>query len=378
MRRAIRILCRCLAAALLLLNNAVADDQLTEAIDRLAASEGITDDGPGVAVLVFQPGKINFRKGYGLADLKSEAPITTRTMFELASISKQFTATAILILHERGALSVDDDVRKYLPELPVYRSGPIRIRDLLTHTSGLPDYMKFDDPPARHSTYWVNEDYVGEFARQKNDFPLGFATGRKYEYSNSNYLLLGTIIARVSKKSYGTFLHDEIFAPAEMRHTFAYESPQAVPEPPPAGCLRAIGYQEGKGQQWRAGWGAPPARNERYLSVGDGGIWSNLEDMAAWDAAQRSGTFLKPATRTFSLLPTKTRNGKQNDYGCGLELEFENGKLIGYGHDGSWDGFRTIYWRDLKADRTAVLLGNRNDFDPYDILESLDELIQDD
>ena len=166
MRRAIRILCRCLAAALLLLNNAVADDQLTEAIDRLAASEGITDDGPGVAVLVFQPGKINFRKGYGLADLKSEAPITTRTMFELASISKQFTATAILILHERGALSVDEDVRKYLPELPVYRSGPIRIRDLLTHTSGLPDYMKFDDPPARHSTYWVNEDYIGGIARQ--------------------------------------------------------------------------------------------------------------------------------------------------------------------------------------------------------------------
>ncbi len=299
-------------------------------------------------------------------------------MFELASVSKQFTATAILILHERGALSVDDDVRKYLPELPVYRSGPIRIRDLLTHTSGLPDYMKFDDPTARHRTYWVNEDYVGEFERQQNNFPLGFATGRKYEYSNSNYLLLGVIIARVSKKSYGKFLHEEIFAPAGMRHTFAYESPQAVPQPPPDGCLRAVGYQEGKGQQWRAGWGAPPARNERYLSVGDGGIWSNLEDMAAWDAAQRSGTFLKPATRTLSLIPTKTRNGKQNDYGCGLELEFKNGKLIGYGHDGSWDGFRTIYWRDLEADRTAVLLGNRNDFDPYDILESLDELIQDD
>ena len=182
-----------------------AADRLTEAVDALVEEEDITEDGPGVAVMIIQPGEINFRKAYGVADLKTKAPITPRTMFELASVSKMFTATAILILHERGLLSIDDDVRKYVPELPTYRSGPMLIRDLLHHTSGLPDYMEFEDPPARNRTYWVNEDYVGEFARQQSDFPLEFAVGRKYEYNNSNYLLLGTIIARVSKKSYGTF-----------------------------------------------------------------------------------------------------------------------------------------------------------------------------
>lgn len=353
-----------------------ADEKLTRAIDRLARNEDFTEGDPGVAVWVYQPGRINFRKGYGLADLKSETPITPHTMFELASVSKAFTATAILILHERGVVSVDDDVRKHLPELPAYRSKPMRIRDLLNHTSGLPDYMEFDDPVARHRTYWVNEDYTGEFARQQKEFPLEFTPGLKYEYSNSNYLLLATIIARVSKKSFGTFLRDEIFVPVGMKHTFVYESPQSVPQPAPAGCLRAVGYQEGKKGSWKAGWGAPPARSERYLSAGDGGVWSNLEDMAAWDAAQRAGAMLQPATRAFAFTPTHTQDGKKNDYGCGWEVEFKNGKMIGYGHDGSWDGFRTMYWRDLSTDRTTVLLGNRDDFDPYDILESLDELIE--
>jgi CubicO group peptidase (beta-lactamase class C family) len=352
-----------------------ADERLNRAVDRLARSEGFTDDEPGIALWIYQPGKINFRKGYGLADLKSKARITPRTMFELASVSKAFTATSILLLIDRGKLSLDDDVRKYLPELPVYDGGPIRIRHLLNHTSGLPDYMEFEDPPARNRTYWVNEDYTSEFSRQEDDFPLEFPTGRKYEYCNSNYLLLGTIVARTSRKSFGTFLRDEIFAPAGMARAFAYESPQSVPQPPPPECLRAVGYQETSDDSWKAGWGAPPARSERFLSVGDGGIWANLEDMAAWDAAQRAALFLKPATRNFSFQPTRTQNKRKNDYGCGWELEFEEGRLIGYGHDGSWDGFRTMYWRDLTNDRTTILLGNRDDFDPYDILESLDEII---
>lgn len=368
--------CRCFAAALLLLDTAVADEQLGKAIDRLVERQGITDDGPGVAILVYQPGKINFRKGYGLADTKSKTPITPRTLFELASVTKPFTATAILMLQDRGSLTIEDDVRAYLPELPEYRSGPIRIRQLLQHTSGLPEYFDMDGVAARHRTFWVNEDYIGEFARQRSDYPLEFAVGQQYEYCNTNYLLAGTIVARVSKKSYGTFLRNEIFLPCGMKHSFVYESPTSAPMPPPAGYNRAVGYERGKHNSWKAAWGAPPARNEDSLTVGDGGIWTNLEDMAAWDAALRTGRLLLPATNARSHQRSRTADGKQNDYGLGWELYFDGGKLIGYGHNGSWGGFRTSYYRYLTADRSTVILSNRGDFDADDFWYPLNDLIE--
>lgn len=352
------------------------DEALTRAVDKLVADEDFEAEGPGIAIGVYEPGRVNFRKGYGLADLNAETPITPRTMFELASVTKQFTATAILILYDRGRLSLDDDVRKYLPELPEYRGGPIRIRHLLQHTSGLPEYFDFDYRKPAGRTYWINEDMVGEFARQRTEFPAEFAAGRKYAYTNSNYLLLATIVARISKKSFGTFLRDEIFTPIGMQHTFAYESPQAPPQPPPAGCNRAVGYKEGKKNKWRPGWGTPPARNETELTVGDGGIWTNLEDMAAWDAAQRSGVLLKPATIKLSHQPSHTQDGERNDYGLGWDLEFEAGKLSGYGHDGSWEGFRTMYWRDLQSNRTIVLLSNREDFEPDEFWQSLNDAVE--
>src|SRR5579863_4399403 len=134
-----------------------ADDRLVAKIDKLVERQGLHVDAPGVAVLIHQPGKLLFQKGYGLANLKTSKPITPQTLFELASVSKTFTSTAVLILHDRGRLSIDDDVRKHLPELPVYeKAHPIHIRDLLQHTSGLPDYMNFENVPARHKTYTVN------------------------------------------------------------------------------------------------------------------------------------------------------------------------------------------------------------------------------
>ncbi|MBA4017475.1 MAG: hypothetical protein C0483_09915 [Pirellula sp.] len=369
-------LCRFFAPIFLLINSASADERLTKGIDRLVAREGITDDSPGVAILVYQPGKINFRKGYGLADLKTKTPITPRTMFELASLTKPFTATAILMMQDRGLLTIDDDVRTYLPELPEYRSGPIRIRQLLAHTSGLPEYLEMENVPARHRTYWTNEDYVGEFARQRSDYPLEFAVGQRYEYCNSNYLLAGTVIARVAKTSYGTFLRNEIFAPCGMKQSFVYESPTSAPAPPANGYHRAVGYERGKQQLWKAAWGVPPARNEETLTVGDGGIWTNLEDMAAWDAAQRAGTLLQPATNARSHQRSRSADGKQNDYGLGWELFFEDGKLIGYGHNGSWGGFRTSYYRYLKADRSTVILSNRGNFDADGFWYPLNDVIE--
>ena len=155
-----------------------AADSLEADVDQLVADYGVTDQTPGVAILVRTPDRVVFPKGYGLADIKSREPITPRTMFELASVGKSFTATAILILQTAGKLSVEDDVRKHVPELPEYRKGrAIRVRDLLQHVSGLPEYMSFEDVPARNKDYWANEDYAGEFARQSQGLSAELSTG---------------------------------------------------------------------------------------------------------------------------------------------------------------------------------------------------------
>jgi CubicO group peptidase (beta-lactamase class C family) len=369
------------AGALLLLPGLVRSEPpnpaVAAAIDELVKKHGL-DEGPGVAILVFQPGRFVFKKGYGLANLEKKTKITPRTRFELASVSKTFTATAVLILHDRGDLSVDDDVRKYIPELPEYRKGkPIHIRDLLHHVSGLPDYMALEDVPRRNKGYWVNEDYAGEFARQRKKFPLKFPTGDKYEYNNSNYMLLGLIVERVAKKSFGTFLREEVFGPAGMKDTFVYESPGAVPRQSAPGTVNAVGYGKGKKGDWEAQWGAPPLRNEELLTVGDGGIWTNLEDMAEWDAVVRGRKLLKGATWEEALKPSKTHDGKKNGYGFGWALYFDDeGKMNGYGHDGDWGGFRTSYYRYVKADRTTVLLSNRRDFDADKFWYALDAAVE--
>ncbi len=343
-------------------------------IDTIVRVAGVTADSPGVAVEIIEGGRVVFQKGYGLANLEDNKPITPQTTFELASTSKPFTALAVCILHDRGKLAFDDAVRKYVPELPVYsRANPIRIRDLLHHTSGLPTYFDFDEPKGRHPKYLGNEDYAPEFARQQEKFPQTFPAGARHEYENSNYLLLGLIVERLSGKSYGTFLHDEIFEPLGMTHTWVYEKPESVLRHPELGFVNAVAYTKRKKGGWKPTWGSPPFRAERNLVVGDGGVWTSLEDMARWDSAIREGKLVKPETMRRALLPSKTRDGETNDYGFGWMLTLDDGRLTGFGHNGSWGGFKTLYWRDPVHDRSIILLANREDFDPDEVWNALDE-----
>lgn len=355
------------------------NDALVAAIDKLVEKAGVTADGPGVAICVRQPGKLLFQKGYGLSNVEDGTPITPRTMFELASVTKSFTAVAVLILHEQGKLSIDDDVRRHLPELPEYnKARPIRLRDLLQHVSGLPDYMGLEDVPVRNKSYWVDADYAADFARQRAKHPLDFPTGARYEYNNTNYMLLGLVVERVARQSFGTFLREAVLTPAGMQNSFVYESPTAVPKQAGPASTPAIGYEWGKKRSaWRPSWGCPPARQETLLTVGDGGLWSNLHDMAQWDIALREGKLLKPATMQLALAPSKTRDGETNQYGLGWSLYPDGaGGLTGYGHDGSWGGFRTSYYRYLAADRTTVILSNRGDFDTDKFWYALDAVIE--
>ncbi len=355
--------------------------ELVSAIDKLVAKNGIDDDTPGVAIFIRVPGKLRFQKGYGLASVKDATPITPTTLFELASCSKPFTATALLILVDRGMLALDDDVRDYIPELPEYDSdNPILIRDLLQHTSGLPEYFDFDDEgvPMRHKTYAVNEDYIGMFAKLKKDYPLQFRTGSKFEYTNSNFILLASIVQRVAKQPFGEFVRDEIFIPSGMLHTFICQSPKSVPQDDDEKYNRAFGYEwHEKKETWKPSWGTPPEWPQKVMVVGDGGVWSNLEDMAKWDAAVRARKFLKPETWKEALTPSTTRKGKVLEYGKGWFIYADDdGSVYGYGHDGTWAGFENTYYRHLITHRSTVILSNRDTMDTDDLWTALDALVE--
>ncbi|MBV9971014.1 MAG: beta-lactamase family protein, partial [Xanthobacteraceae bacterium] len=163
---------------------------LEDAVDALVQRIGAKPFEPGLAVLLIKSGRVLLMKGYGLADLRTSTPITPWTRFEIASVSKTFTATAVLMLAQRGLVSVDDDIRKFIPELPQYAAAPIRIADMLHHVSGLPSYFDLKNVPMANKSFWVSDDYPAELARQARQFPLRFPTGWKYEYNNTNFLLM--------------------------------------------------------------------------------------------------------------------------------------------------------------------------------------------
>jgi CubicO group peptidase (beta-lactamase class C family) len=315
------------------------------AVDAILARQ-VTADSPGAAIAVVDKGKVVLLKGYGLADIERRVPITPQTTFELASVTKQFTAMAIMKLHDRGKLTFDDDVRKYMPELPVYdAANPVLIRNLLQHTSGLPEYFSFGEIRGKHPGFVGNDDFLPLFGAQKDSHPLQFPTGQRHQYTNTNYLLLASIVERISGRSYGAFMRDEIFRPLGMMNTVVFENPQVRRHQP------ATGYRRGPN-------GYEIDINEQLLTVGDGAIWSSAEDMARWDAGLRKGALVKPQTMAQALVPSKTKDGLTNDYGFGWSLILLDGRPQVMRHSGDWVGFHSYIERRLLSERTVIVLDN--------------------
>jgi len=222
---------------------------------------------PGCALAIVQDGKIIYKQGYGMANLDHDIPIKPNTVFRIGSISKQFTASSILILNERGKLSLDDNIRKYLPEMPEYK-WPITIRHLIHHTSGIRDYESLQYLSGEHDDQGEhhNDDIMELVACQK---VLNFKPGDQYLYSNSGYTLLAVIVERVCGRSIGQFVKDNIFIPLGMQSTFIYENNRAVVK------NRATGYGRVDGHFF-----VDETLNE---STGDGGVFTTVEDFYLWD-----------------------------------------------------------------------------------------------
>jgi CubicO group peptidase (beta-lactamase class C family) len=313
---------------------------LQSSLERIVTSV-VDPDGPGAAVLVVKDGKVLLKKGFGLADLDKNTPVTPQTTFELASGSKPITALAILMLELAGKLDLDDDIRKYIPELPVYDDKrPIRLTHLLNHTSGLPDHLN----AATHSG--TTADMVKLTAGRK----LNFVTGSRFQYSNMNFRLLGLVVERVSGKTLGTFLHDEVFAPLGMTRTVVRESARIVP------ANQARGYSVGGlldgGKKYRI-------MENDFVLVGEAGVWSCLDDMLKLDAAIASGKLLKAETWQRAWTRGKLNDGSEIGYGLGWFVEKGNGKQgAKISHSGGWPGFTSHHLRLPEQKITVIVLRN--------------------
>jgi CubicO group peptidase (beta-lactamase class C family) len=331
-----------------------------------------TADTPGAAVLVRKQGQIIFERGYGVRDLRTKVKIGASTNFRLASFTKQFTAMAIMLLVHDGRLRYDETLAELFPDFPAYGKS-ITIRNLLNHTSGLPDYEDLMDAAEKaRGPLWSPEKQIQDaevlelLKKEKNE---KFAPGTGWSYSNSGYVVLGIIVAKGSGKSYGDFLQERIFAPLKMNHTVVCQKGGNKV------ANRAFGHTK------ESSAFKETDQSSTSATLGDGGIYSNLEDLARWDDALRNHTLLSEREMQPALTPVKLNDGSGPHWP--LEPNDDNlqpGKPVSYGfgwfldpyqghprtwHTGTTMGFRTVIERFPEGDGlTVIILCNRTDLDP--------------
>ena len=343
------------AAPLLLLlaalpwGSATAGDAMAEVEARL---QPYTGDVPGAALLVIRDGQPLVRRTVGLADVATAAPVTPASAFRLASVSKAFTAAAVLLLAEDGRLRLDDPVRRWLPALPASADG-VTLHHLLSHTSGLHDY---EDLMAADFEGQVRDaDVVALLATGR---PY-FAPGSAYRYSNSGYALLALVVEQASGLAYPDFLQQRIFGPLGMAGTVAFvDGVNTVPH-------RAWGHSAAGGAWIRTDQSSTSA------VLGDGGIYSSIDDMAKWDAALYDDRLLSDASRALAFsAQTTTATGEDDVAAYGYGWRLDDGLVW---HSGETIGFRNVILRWPAQRLTVLLLTNRNHPEPYAAARAIGE-----
>jgi CubicO group peptidase (beta-lactamase class C family) len=309
-------------------------------------------DVPGASLLVVKDGKPLVERGYGYANLEKHIKAGPETNYRLASVTKQFTATAILLLKQDGKLELDDPIRKYLPQLPASDDG-ITIENLLAHSSGLVDYE--DLIPSSRPTQIDDNDALRMIASQDR---LYFQPGSAHRYSNGGYVLLGLIVERLSGMDLADFMRRRIFEPLGMDHTLLYEHRRG---PKPAN--RAYGYSLIADKWTRTDQSVTSATR------GDGGVYSNVSDMAKWDAALYTDKLLDAESRKLAFTPKDPVDDPDVLYGFGWRLS--GGTTW---HSGETMGFRNVIIRWPEQHLSVVILSNRNQFQPYPLALAIGEL----
>lgn len=330
--------------------SAVSRADLSDRIDAIVRSEMTKQRIPGVAVAIVQKGKVLKSQGYGYANVEHAVPVTSETMFQSGSVGKQFTSALVMMLVEDGRISLDASVRDYLPDAPESWQA-IEIRHLLTHTSGIPDYLAGTIDERRDYT----EDQLAQIAYT---LPLEFTPGERWNYSNTGYLLLGIVIHKASGQFYGDLLRERVFRPLGMKTARVISEADIVPH-------RAAGYQLVDGELKNQDWVAPSLN-----TTADGALYLSLEDYVAWDRGLRAGALLKPASWAKIYEAVRLNSGNAYPYGCAWRVEEVAGQMV-YRHGGAWQGFETHIARFLGDDLTIVVLTNLADADPGRIVDAV-------
>lgn len=298
------------------------------------------------AVLVARDDVVLFDKGYGSANLEWNIPNDGATKFRLGSVTKQFTAVAILLMQDRGKLTLDAPVKTYLPDAPA-AWDKVTVRHLLTHSAGIPNFTNFPDYSATKTLPATHDSLIARF----RDKPLEFAPGEKFAYSNSGYVLLSAIVEKLSGQSYAAFVAENLFKPLDMADTGYDSHAMILPR-------RASGYAPGpKGPV-----------NADYISMtipqGAGGLYSTTRDLLKWQRGIYGGKLLKPATVAAFRTPYK------DGYALGIGVQSAGG-VTTIEHGGGIEGFNTSLAYDPDRKITVVVLGNLNGPSPGKLSKAL-------
>jgi CubicO group peptidase (beta-lactamase class C family) len=323
-------------------------------------------------ILLARNGKVIYQKSFGWANFDTKESLNDSSLFELASVSKQFTAMGIMMLREQGKISYEDDVRKYLPELP-YEG--MTIRHFLTHTSGIPDYMDLGI-----ATGWdrkrivFNDDIIEMLARHKP--AVLFQPGEKWEYSNTAYALLASIIGRVSGKPYGTFLAENIFTPVGMTRTRTYNTRRSKGEVLPNYAFGFV-YSDSLSRF------VLPDSLPGYWFVytldgveGDGIVNSTTGDLFRWNEALYSDKLVKTETLQEAYTPVMLNDGTTYPYGFGWGTRVDStaGKIVA--HSGGWPGYSTSIIRYLDRRDCLIILTNNDGYGMRPMIEGIQKRLK--
>ena len=327
----------------------------TSKIDQLFA-EWDKPDSPGAALAVIKDGSIIYEHGYGLADLDRNIPITSESVFYLASVSKQFTAACIGLLVQRGIISLDDSIRKYLPEIPEYERA-ITIRHLIHHTSGLRGYFELLTLMGKSLEGIGNEDVIEVLSRQR---ALNFKPGEEHLYSNSGYVVLAEIVKCASGKSLREFADANIFRPLGMQHTCFEDHSMVVRN-------RVTSYSPKEG-------GGFHSHIKNFNVVGDGGLLSTIDDLYLWDQNFYDNKLGDSGFVDQMLTRGKLNSGDELDYSFGLVHRIYRGSKT-IGHAGGMLGFRTFIIRFPEQRFTVICLCNLGSIEPQQLAERVADLL---
>ncbi len=297
---------------------------------------------PGVAIIVKDKGKVLVSKGYGFADLEQRKAMTVDSVHELASVSKQFTAAAILLLAEQGKLALTDTLDKFVEDAPEAWKK-ITVNHLLEHTSGLPDYLS-DESVIR------KDGLLRNIVRDLRAKPVRFEPGEKWEYSNTGYLLLGYIVLKVGGKEVGPFCEEHLLKPAGMKTARTNDPLAIVPN-------RATGYSKPAKTLQKEDY-----TSRTYSATGDGHLMASAKDLLAWSEAIRANKILNPASwkqmRTMSAQSRKEpTKGVITGYGKGLGVMESNGTVT-VNHSGGWLGTTTFLQTSITKPTTIIIMMN--------------------